>query len=126
MKIQEAGENYLESIYILSKRQHEVRATDICSYLGYSRPTVSTVLKKFREDGYVTVDENNHIALTELGLSIAEKMYERHKRLTEFFVVLGVDEATAAEDACKIEHDISPQTFDALVQQLEKIKQAGV
>ena len=111
MKIQEAGENYLESIYILSKRQHEVRATDICAYLGYSRPTVSTVLKKFREDGYVTVDENNHISLTELGLSIAEKMYERHIVISKFLMALGVSEKNALEDACKIEHDLSEETF---------------
>jgi len=114
MKIQEAGENYLESIYILSKRQHEVRATDICSYLGYSRPTVSTVLKKFREDGYVTVDENNHIALTELGLSIAEKMYERHILISRFLMALGVSEECALEDACKIEHDLSEETFSCM------------
>ena len=114
MKIQEAGENYLESIYILSKRQQEVRATDICSYLGYSRPTVSTVLKKFREDGYVTVDENNHIALTELGLSIAEKMYERHIVISRFLMALGVSEENALEDACKIEHDLSEETFGCI------------
>jgi len=111
MKIQEAGENYLESIYILSKRQQEVRATDICAYLGYSRPTVSTVLKKFREDGYVTVNENNHISLTELGLSIAEKMYERHILISKFLMSLGVSEENALEDACKIEHDLSEETF---------------
>lgn len=111
MKIQEAGENYLESIYILSQRQPEVRATDICAYLGYSRPTVSTVLKKFREDGYVEVDENNHITLTELGLSIAEKMYERHQLLSNVLVALGVSKETALEDACKIEHDLSEETF---------------
>lgn len=112
MKIQEAGENYLESIFILSKRQGDVRATDICSYLGYSRPTVSAVLKQFREEGYVEVDEaTHHITLTGKGLAIAHKMYERHVVITGMLIALGVSEETAAEDACKIEHDISDETF---------------
>ena len=111
MKIQEAGENYLESIYILSKRQGQVRATDICAYLGYSRPTVSTVLKQFREDGYVEVDEHNHITLTPTGLAIAEKIYERHVVISRILMALGVSEQTALADACKIEHDISEESF---------------
>lgn len=114
MKIQEAGENYLESIYILSQRQQDVRATDICAYLGYSRPTVSAVLKQFREEGYVEVDGNNHITLTPRGLSIALKMYERHVVISRFLVAIGVGEKAALEDACKIEHDISEESFECM------------
>ena len=114
MKILEAGENYLESIYILSRQQGEVRATDICAYLGYSRPTVSTVLKQFRADGYVLVDENNHITLTPRGLAIAEKIYDRHVTISRFLMILGVSESVAAEDACKIEHDLSDETFQRI------------
>lgn len=114
MKIQEAGENYLESIYILSQRQKDVRAVDICSYLGYSRPTVSAVLKHFREDGYVEVDENNHITLTPKGLDIALKIYDRHIVISHMLMSLGVSEETAAADACKIEHDISEETFQCM------------
>ena len=110
--IHEAGENYLESIYILSQRQGGVvRAADICAYLGYSRPTVSAALKQFRQDGYAEVDEHNHITLTEKGLAIAEKIYERHVVLSRMLMALGVDEKTALEDACKIEHDLSDKTF---------------
>ena len=111
MKIQEAGENYLESIYILAQRLRQVRATDICAYLGYSRPTVSNVLKQFREDGYVDVDEHNHITLTPAGLAIAEKIYERHVVISRILMALGVSEQTALADACKIEHDISEESF---------------
>lgn len=114
MKIQEAGENYLESIYILSQRQKDVRAVDICSYLGYSRPTVSAVLKHFREDGYVEVDGNNHITLTPSGLAIARKIYERHIVISHMLESLGVSRETAAADACKIEHDISEETFQCM------------
>lgn len=109
--MKESGENYLEAIYVLSQRQKEVRATDICAYFGYSRPTVSVALKHFKEQGYVEVDGNNHITLTEAGLAIAEKIYERHVVITRMLVHLGVSEETAAADACKIEHDLSDETF---------------
>lgn len=109
--MKESGENYLEAIYVLSQRQQEVRATDICAYFGYSRPTVSVALKHFREQGYVEVDGNNHITLTEAGLAIAKKIYERHVVITRMLVHLGVSEDVAAADACKIEHDLSDETF---------------
>ena len=109
--MKESGENYLESIYVLSQRQKEVRATDICAYFGYSRPTVSVALKHFKEQGYVEVDENNHITLTDAGLAIAEKIYERHVVITRMLVHRGVSEEVAAADACKIEHDLSDETF---------------
>ena len=114
MAVSEAIENYLETIYILSQQQSEVHAVDICSYLSYSRPTVSIVLRQMREHGLVTVNEDNHIYLTEEGLRIASHMYERHELLTSMLVMLGVSRETALHDACKIEHDLSEETFEAI------------
>ena len=114
MAVSEAIENYLETIYILSQQQNEVHAIDICSYLSYSRPTVSIVLRQMREHGLVTVNEENHIFLTEEGLRIAARMYERHELLTNMLTMLGVSRETAMHDACKIEHDLSEETFEAI------------
>lgn len=114
MAITEAIENYLETILILSKKQTDVHAIDICSYLGYSRPTVSIVLKKMRENGLVLVDEDNHITLTEAGRKVAEHIYDRHNVLSELFILLGVSRDNALEDACKIEHDLSDETYSVL------------
>ena len=114
MAVSEAIENYLETIYILSQQQNEVHAIDICSYLSYSRPTVSIVLRQMREQGLVIVNEDNHIYLTEEGRRIAEHMYERHELLTRLFMSYGVSKETAMHDACKIEHDLSDETFEAL------------
>ena len=114
MAVSEAIENYLETIYILSRQQNEVHAVDICQYLSYSRPTVSIVLRQMRENGLVIVNEENHIFLTEAGKAIAERMYERHELLTGLLVRLGVSRETAVHDACKIEHDISDETFEAI------------
>lgn len=114
MAITEAVENYLETILILSKGQPNLHAIDICSYLGYSRPTVSIILKKMKDDGLVTVDDDNHITLTETGKAVAEQIYERHKLLSELLIHIGVSKETALKDACKIEHDISEETFEAL------------
>ena len=119
MAVSEAIENYLETIYILSRQQSEVHAIDICSYLSYSRPTVSIVLRQMREHGLVTVNEENHIFLTEEGLKIARHMYERHELLTNMLVMLGVSRETAQHDACKIEHDLSDETFDAIKRHME-------
>ena len=119
MAVSEAIENYLETIYILSQQQNEVHAIDICSYLSYSRPTVSIVLRQMRENGLVTVNEENHIFLTEEGLKIAEHMYERHELLTSMLISLGVSRETAMHDACKIEHDLSDETFDAIKRHME-------
>ena len=114
MAITEAVENYLETILILSQKQPDVHALDVCSYLGYSRPTVSIILKKMKEEGLVTVDGDNHIRLTDAGKSIAERVYDRHRTLTGFFEMLGVNKDTAAEDACLVEHDLSDETFALL------------
>ena len=99
MELRESAQNYLESIYVISKRQDVVRATDICAYFGYSRPTVSVALKHFREAGLIHVDANNHITLTEEGLAVATSMYERHTLLTKLLVTMGVPKEIAVEDA---------------------------
>ena len=114
MNISPAIENYLETILIISKKQPEIHAADICAYLNYSRPTVSVVLKQMRENGLVHVDTDNHITLTETGRSIAETIYERHNVIARILIALGVDEKTAYEDACKLEHQISDTSFACL------------
>ena len=114
MAVTEAVENYLETILILSLSKPEVHAIDICNHLGYSRPTVSIVLRQLKEKKYVTVNEDNHIFLTQTGLEIAQHIYERHVILTKMLVNLGVPENLAQEDACKIEHDLSDETFEAI------------
>ena len=116
MKIYESGENYLETIYMLRKAKGDIRAVDLCNELGFSKPTVSVALKKFREDDYVVVDENGHISLTQKGLDIAERMYERHNGIAKFLIALGVSEATAYEDACLMEHHISDESFRCMQQ----------
>lgn len=119
MAVSEAIENYLETIYILSQKQSEVHAIDICSYLSYSRPTVSIVLRQMREHGLVTVNEDNHIFLTDEGLAIARRIFERHELLTNMLMMLGVSRETAQHDACKIEHDLSDETFEAIKRHMQ-------
>jgi len=121
MAITEAVENYLETILILSQKQPDVHAIDICSYLGYSRPTVSIILKKMKDEGLVTVDDDNHIRLTDAGRHVAERIYDRHNVLTELFILLGVRRDIASEDACKVEHDISDETFAMLKSHYRKL-----
>ena len=122
MAVSEATENYLETIYILSLRQNEVHAVDVCAYLSYSRPTVSIVLRQMRESGLVTVDGMNHIHLTVEGERIAKKLYERHTVISEMLISLGVSRETAVHDACKIEHDLSEETFEAIKRHAEKFR----
>lgn len=114
MSIQESGEMYLETILILSRSHSTVRSIDVVEYMGYSKPSVSRAIGLLKSGGYVQVDENGFLTLTDDGREIAEKMYERHTILTEFLVKLGVERAIAVEDACKIEHHLSDATFDAL------------
>ena len=112
MKIQESAEDYLEAIHILHLKSGYVRSIDVANRLGYSRPSVSAAMKKFRENGLVLVDGEGFITLTEEGREIAERTYERHKFLVEFFVALGVDPAVARVDACRAEHTISEETVE--------------
>lgn len=120
MSLHESGEMYLETIYVLSQKSNAVRAIDISEHLGYSKPSVSRAMGILKSGGYITVDTDGHISLTEEGLKTASKTYERHEVLTQFFKLLGVDEKTASEDACKIEHVISDETFKALKAHTDK------
>lgn len=114
MCIFESAEMYLETILILSEQKENVRAIDIVEYMDFSKPSVSRAVKLLKEGGYITLDDNRYITLTESGEAIGRSMYERHKLLTSFLVSLGVDEQTASNDACKIEHDISEESFEAI------------
>lgn len=120
MAIQESGEMYLETILVLSKKTPSVRSIDVGEYMGYSKPSVSRAVSILKKEGYVVTAEDGCLLLTESGLALAERTYERHTLLTELFIRLGVDEKTAAADACKIEHDISDVTFDALKHHLHE------
>lgn len=111
MKIQESAEDYLESILMLSETQEFVRAADLCRRLGFSRPTVSQAVHELAADGYLTLDSANHITLTEKGYSIAARTLERHHVISNIFLSIGVPEEIAYEDACRVEHYISPETF---------------
>ena len=119
MKIQESGENYLETILMLEQKNGSVRSIDIATELDFSKPSVSVAMKNLRENGYICVNENNEITLTESGRKIAETIYERHTLLSNWLVALGVDPKTAAEDACRMEHVISSESFAAIKQHVQ-------
>lgn len=114
MQIRESAENYLETILMLQKRRGQVRSVDIASELSFSKPSVSVAMKNLRLNGYIEIAADGSISLLEKGRQIAEKVYERHTLLTQWLITLGVSPETAAEDACRIEHVISVETFDAL------------
>ena len=114
MKIYESGENYLETILILTKKYGNVRSIDIATELNVSKPSVSVAMKQLRENGYVNVDDVGHIVLTQKGMEVAGKVYERHLVLQKVFIAMGVSEETAISDACKIEHDLSEESFNAI------------
>lgn len=114
MSLHESGEMYLETIYVLSKKSNTVRSLDVAEEMNFSKPSVSRAIKILKDGGFVTVDENGYLSLTESGNAVARKIYERHKVLTQFLISIGVSEETAAEDACRVEHYISDETFDAL------------
>lgn len=123
MHIQESGEMYLETIYILSKKSNAVRSLDVAEYMGFSKPSVCRAVGLLKSGGYVTTDKNGFLELTDLGLQVASKMYERHTLLSTFLMYLGVDEETATADACKMEHDISDKSFEAIKAHVsEKLK----
>ncbi len=114
MRLQESGEMYLETIYVLSKSNSVVRAIDICEERGVSKPSVSRAVGILKKGGYILCGEDGNLTLTESGKTVAEKIYERHTVLTEYLVSLGIPYETASEDACKIEHVISDTTFEAI------------
>lgn len=113
MQFQESGEMYLETILILSQRG-AVRSLDVAEYMHFSKPSVSRAVSLLKNGGFIVVDKNGFIELTDAGREVADSMYERHRLLTSLLTMLGVDEETAAEDACKIEHDISEKSFEAI------------
>lgn len=114
MNLLESGENYLETILMEQRKAGFVRSIDLANALGFSKPTISVAVKRFRENGYVELDDSGFIHLTEKGLEIAEKMCERHETIARFLMELGVSRETAYQDACKIEHDISEETFSRI------------
>lgn len=125
MKINESSENYLETILVLKNKKGSVRSIDVANELGFTKASVSVAMKNFVEGGYVIKDEAGNLSLTKKGTEIAEKVYERHKVLTELFVTLGVDEKTAMEDSCRIEHCLSDITFDKIKAHIGNLKNSA-
>ena len=123
MSIQESGEMYLESILVLSKKNPNVRAIDISEYMGFSKPSVSRALSVLKNGGFVTVSEQGYLTLTEDGKNIAEKIYERHTVLTNYLILIGVDKDTASQDACKMEHVVSDESFNAIKNQVKLLSE---
>jgi len=119
MVLKESGEMYLETILVLSKKMNIVRSIDVAEEMQVSKAAVSRAMSKLKEEAYILVDGTGYIALTEKGRSIAEKIYERHTILTKILMQLGVDEETASEDACRMEHDISDKSFEAIKQHIQ-------
>jgi len=114
MKIQESAENYLETIYMLKNKNGHVRSIDVATELSVSKPSVSVAMKSFREEGYILMEEDGGLTLTERGLAVAQRVYERHQVIAGALIALGVDEEIAFADSCKIEHDISDQSFEKI------------
>ena len=121
MHIQESGEMYLETILILSREKQYVRSIDVCEYMGYSKPSISRAVSLLRNSGYVDMDDRGYLSLTDSGRAIAEKIYERHLVLSTVLKNLGVDEKAAVEDACRIEHVISDETFAAIKEHISRM-----
>ena len=122
MGIHESGEMYLETIHVLQKKNGTVRSVDISEHMGYSKPSISRAVGLLKNGGYITVDKDGYITLTESGLQVANTIYERHTVLSGLLTMLGVDEKTAAEDACRMEHAISDKSFQAIKAHMEQIK----
>ncbi len=114
MIIKESAENYLETIYVLSKRIGAVRSIDVANEMNFSKPSVSVKMKQFRENGYINMDKDGIISLTDKGMGIATQVYERHEIIAHVLMILGVGEETAYEDSCKIEHDLSDESFEKI------------
>ena len=122
MALHESAEMYLEAIYTLSQSSNAVRSIDVAEFMGYSKPSVSRAVKLLKEDGYIQVDNDGYITLTDAGTDVAMKIYERHTILSRMLIALGVSQEVAAEDACKLEHAISDESFKAIKAHLEKMK----
>jgi Mn-dependent DtxR family transcriptional regulator len=123
--IGKSAEDYLESMIILKEKNGYIRSIDIATFLGVTKPSVSNAMKRLREEGYIEMNRSGFITVTEKGMEIADKIYTRHKKLTDFFIALGVNEEVAEDDACKIEHDLSDETFDAICSHIEKFSKAN-
>ena len=121
MHIQESGEMYLESIHVLLQKKSAVRSVDVSEYMGYSKPSVSRAVGLLKNGGYILVDKDGYITLTDEGLAIADKIYQRHTLISNLLVRLGVSREVAAEDACKIEHAISDESFEAIKKYVENL-----
>lgn len=120
MNLQESGEMYLEAIYVLTKKQGNVRSVDVSEYMGFKKPSVSRAVGLLKEGGYITVESSGNLILTDEGKYIAEKIYERHILITDYLIKLGVTANTASEDACKLEHVLSDESFNAIKKHVEK------
>ncbi|MBQ5883267.1 MAG: metal-dependent transcriptional regulator [Clostridia bacterium] len=114
MALKESGEMYLETIYVLNKKSDSVRSIDVCEYMGYSKPSVSRAVGLLKNNGFINVSKEGYLPLTKSGEETAKKLFERHTIISEFLMSLGVDEETATEDACRIEHVISDESFEAI------------
>lgn len=121
MHLKESGEMYLETVYLLSKKKANVRSIDICDEMGFSKPSVSRAVSLLRAGGYLNMDKDGYLTLTEFGLEVAERMYERHELLTTLLVSIGVPREIAESDACKIEHHISNESFEAIKNHLDTL-----
>ena len=125
MEIHESAEDYLESILVVQERLGAVRSIDIVNDLGYSKPSVSIAMKKLRENGYISMAEDGIITLSTSGMEVATRIYRRHRTLTELFTILGVPPEIAAEDACRVEHDLHEETFARITEFVERARKSG-
>ena len=125
MPLQESGEMYLETILLLSKKSPHVRSIDVGEHMGFSKPSVSRAIGLLKSGGYVNMDKDGYLTLTDAGAEVARKIYERHELLSGFLIALGVSEETASADACKIEHHISDESFAAIKKYVDRIKERG-
>ena len=123
--MQESGEMYLESIYVLTKKSAHVRSIDVCEYMGYSKPSISRAMGLLKASDHIHIDNDGYITLTESGKAVAKRIYERHTLLTRMLVRLGVSEETAAEDACRMEHILSEETFSAIKKHLDDMAETS-
>ena len=123
--IGKSAEDYLESMIILKEKNGYIRSIDIATFLGVTKPSVSNAMKRLREEGYIEMNRSGFITVTEKGMEIADKIYTRHRKLTDFFIALGVTAEVAEDDACKIEHDLSDETFEAICVHVDKFSNAN-